>query len=414
MSFGQSRPRVLIAVAFVVLVNASTASAVCVTDGQGPCYRFWKVDAVFVAKVIAKERHRSGDPFGGNYQLQVIVAEAFRGVAIGERVTLFAPDGVCGGVNAADGGELFIYASRNKDDELWAQGCGDSGPLEDADADLAYARSVNEHGPAALVYGDVYQIDDRYDDERQFTPMSGVLLRVVGKNFAAEAFSDEEGNYAIILPGSGAYTIEALPPDGFAERFAGVTRFDIADRRSCYRAPFQLQRNGRIRGRVIDAQGQPIPHLVVETGDSEHFGKTDESGAFDIGPLSEGWYIIAALTGANRKLTFEDSKPVKIQHGQIAELKPLTAVATNDLVTLAIVVRGADAGDVFVQVISEASGQALGLPVLAGPEPIHVLVARDRSFEILAVSMTHEAKTVARSKAPETTITLTPRRQRPQ
>jgi hypothetical protein len=268
--------------------------------------------------------------------LQGIVAEAFRGVVLGEQLTLFAPDGECGGVNAADGGELFLYASRNKDGELWAQGCGASGPLENADADLAYARSVNEHGPAALLFGDVYQIDDRHDDERQFTPMFGVLVRVVGTNFAAEAFTDEEGNYSITLPGSGAYTVEALPPDGFAERVGGVTRFDIADPRSCYRSPFQLQRNGRVRGRVIDAQGQPIPHLVLETGDSGHFGKTDESGAVDIGPLSAGWYSITGLTGAERKVTFEGSKLIEIQHGQITELTPLTAVATNDLVTLAI------------------------------------------------------------------------------
>jgi hypothetical protein len=67
-----------------------------------------------------------------------------------------------------------------------------------------------------------------------------------------------------------------------------------------------------------------------------------------------------------------------------------------------------------VQVISEAGGQLLGVPILAGPEPIHFLVARDRAFEIHATSMTHEAKTVIRSSAPETAVTLTPRRLRPQ
>ena len=75
---------------------------------------------------------------------------------------------------------------------------------------------------------------------------------------------------------------------------------------------------------------------MLETGDSGHFGKTDESGAVEIGPLSAGWYSITGLTGAERKVTFEGSKLIEIQHGQITELTPLTAVATNDLVTLAI------------------------------------------------------------------------------
>ena len=41
---------------------------------------------------------------------------------------------VCGGVGAATGGELFIYASRNANGELWAHGCGESKPLEEAEA----------------------------------------------------------------------------------------------------------------------------------------------------------------------------------------------------------------------------------------------------------------------------------------
>jgi hypothetical protein len=242
--------RFLIAAAILLSV-ARPSQALCVTDGQGPCYRFWKVEAVFVAKILDKVPlpEPGGEPappdtirVGENYRLQVQVVEAFRGVTAGAMMTLFAPDGVCGGVNAENGGELFIYAGRNKSGELWAQGCGVSKRLEEAEDDLAYARSVTGHGPSALVYGDVYHREDR-DGDSDFAAMAGVRVRVSGEYFTAEAETDAEGNYAITLPGTGLYSIEVIPPEGFVDRFrnAGVARFEIADPRSCFSVPFQLQ-----------------------------------------------------------------------------------------------------------------------------------------------------------------------------
>jgi hypothetical protein len=401
--------RIVIATAFAVLGSASNASAVCVTDGQGPCFRFWKVDAVFVAKLTAKERHQPGDPFAENYRLQVIVVEAFRGVAQGARLTLFASDGVCGGVNAEDGGELFVYGSRNENGELWAQGCGESKPLEDAEADLAYARSVNEGGPAALVYGDVHQVEDVFGDARDFSVMGGVLVRVIGKNFVAEALTDADGNYAITLPGSGSYKIEALPPDGFAYRIGGAETFEIGDRRSCYRAPFQLKLNGRIRGRVVDDDDQPIANLIVRVGDSEQFAKTSESGEFEIGPLSEGSYSVVAQTGT-RVVQFHEAELIKIRAGEITVVPPLKPIELADLATLVIDVDAAEGGEVFVLVESADGAQTVGGPISAGVDPIRILVENDQSFKVVAASMTHEAKTIVRSRSPETFVTLTLRR----
>lgn len=251
MTAGQPIARAFIAVAFAFLANASSAFAACGDDGQGPCYRFWKVDAVFVAKVldtVPLREETDPEPAPGtftsvaNYRLQVRVAEAFRGVTAGDVMTLFAPDGVCGGVHAEDGGELFVYASRNTKGELWAQGCGVSKPLEEADADLAYARSVSEIGPSPLIYGDVFQFEDRTGGPEGFSAMGGVLVRVYGRDFEAETLTDQDGNYSMTLPGSGSFRIEVILPDGFADRLGnGTVRFEIEDRRSCYNVPFQLR-----------------------------------------------------------------------------------------------------------------------------------------------------------------------------
>jgi hypothetical protein len=248
--------RMLLAGGFVMIglfPAARPASALCGTDGQGPCYRYWESEAVFVAKVLDMVTIQPPDRLepppgmvwiGGNYRLQVRIAEAFRGVSAGTVMTLFAPGGVCGGVDAANGGELFIYATRNKAGELWAQGCGMSRPLELASADLAYARSVTSQGPSGVVFGDVFQRTDSYG--RDFSPMSGVRVRVSSGTFYAEVATDDEGNYSIIVPHAGPFIVEVLKTKGFAAwRDRSQEAVTLPDARGCFRVNFQLKPQAR-------------------------------------------------------------------------------------------------------------------------------------------------------------------------
>ena len=240
-----------------LVYSGANASASCMTDGQGPCNRFWKAEAVFVAKVLDKIPIREWAPSGAllpseimfgnsNARLQVRVAEAFRGVEAGAVLTLFAPDDVCGSVDARDGGESFVYASRNMAGELWAAGCGVSGPLENADADLEYARSVTSRGPEGFVFGDVFRRTDTYGDSRDFSAMAGIRVIVSGGGFHAEVVTDDEGNYSITVPDIGPYKVEVIRPTGFV---AWWDRSDetvtLPDRRGCYRVPFQLKPSGQ-------------------------------------------------------------------------------------------------------------------------------------------------------------------------
>jgi hypothetical protein len=232
----------------LTVCDASPVSAVCVTDGQGPCYRFWKTEAVFVAKVVQKEPLTPAPAssefvaLGGNYRLNVVVVEGFRGVKTGTQLILFAPDGVCGGVGANDGEELFVYASHNKSGELWAHGCGESKPVENAQADLAYARSVTNHGPSALIYGDVFERLDKYGDYRDFTAMQGIRIRVSNARFQGEATTDREGNYSIDVPDGGAYLVEVGVPRGYAVWWdEAKVSVDVPDRRGCFAQRFQLK-----------------------------------------------------------------------------------------------------------------------------------------------------------------------------
>ena len=405
--------RILIAAA-ILFAAARPSVASCITDGQGPCYRYWNVEAVFVAKVIEMTPFRIErlDPgvvyLGGDYRLRVIVVEAFRGVEGGATVTLFAPDGVCGGINAENGGELFVYALRNKSGELWAQGCGVSGPLERAAADLAYARSVHAQGPAAVFYGDVVQREDLTGGPADFSPMAGVRIRVRGVNFEAETETDDKGNYSLTLPGAGKYTAETMPPPGLANRFGDrPIAFELADRRACYRGDFQLQLNGRIRGRVVNDQGEPVSHLIVRDGAGKRSAKTDATGAFEIGPIEEGMYSISMISGS-RSPRFADAGLAAVLAGRITHLAPVTLPAGLELVMLSVTVTmPAEADDAVLVLTAKGGAEQHEEPIRSGSESIQFLVEKNESFELMAATPTHEAKAVARTSAPLTEVTLT-------
>jgi hypothetical protein len=402
--------RILIAAA-VLLVSARPSSASCVGYLQGPCNRFWNVETVFVAKVIDKvplpEPDLEVQPEYEvilKYRLQVRVVEAFRGVKAGAVMTLFAFRDE-GGVDAEDGSELFIYASRNKTGELWARGCL-SRTLERADADLAYARSVSGHGPPALVYGDVTHAEEDDDgDFLGFAAMAGVRVRVAGKDFTVETQTDAEGNYAITLAAAGQYSIEVIPPEGFAdESHDGPVRFEIADPRACHRAQFQLQLDGRIRGQVIDSDGQPVANLIVQTRDRTKAGKTDDSGRFEIGPLEKGFYRLSPVTGGHED-SFDSLEPVEVHAGQTTEVAPLIFNA-GDLVTLSVEINGPWEAD-GVQLLVTVDGSELGEPLTLKSGTTKFLIAKDQQCKIIAAGLKYLAQATVRSVAPDTTVTLT-------
>ena len=406
--------RILLSLVVACVLLSGSAEASCVTDGQGPCYRYWKVDAVFVAKVLEKvslpipglEVPEGMIAVGGDARLRVLVVEAFRGVKAGATLTMSAPDDVCAGIDAEDGGELFIYASKNKKGDLWAQGCGVSHPLEDAEADLAYARSVTNGGPPALVYGDVHLREDTYGDSRDFSALTGVRVRVTGKNFVAETETDQEGNYAITLPGSGTYSIDVITEEGLVNWFPEDRQFEIDDPRSCYRAMIQMRTNGRIRGRVVDDRGDPVANLVVGVGDDDGFGKTDESGAFEIGPLSPGTFSLSVVSGSrNYELMLGNARSVDVREGQVSEVKPLTLIGGSRLVIMSIDVTGPTADEALMEIRSE-TGQPVG-SLLRVNGTVQVLVRKNQSFEIVAATHTHDAKATVQVRAAPAHVTLT-------
>jgi hypothetical protein len=361
----------------IVIGSVRPAAAVCGSDGQGPCFRYWTVDAVFVA-------------------------------TSGARITLFLNTNECVGVSAEDSSEIFVYARRDAKRQLHALGCGQTKLLEEADEDLAYARSTTMGRPAWFMAtcSIVKTLPATRAISRQCKACASVFAQVTSRRRLKPTKKATIRSPCL----AGKYTIEAIPPDGFADRFDGERTFELPDRRACYKASFQLQQNGRLRGRVINREGEPVKNLMVRAGE-HRFAKTDLAGSFELGPLEEGNYTIGAATGSDKK-RFVDAPIAHVEAGHATDVPPLVADETKDLVTLVISVAGrrADAGPLYLLVT--VGSEELGGPIRVTDQATELLVEKKLSYELLAIEGDQEARLTVQPSLPLTEITLTLRPQK--
>jgi hypothetical protein len=88
-------------------------------------------------------------------------------------------------------------------------------------------------------------------------------------------------------------------PAGFAlDASAAVpTAIELRDPRDCAAVEVRLVQDGRIAGRVVDAQGRPVPGLTVELATSSvsqsKFASTDRDGRYAFAMLPPGRFVIA-------------------------------------------------------------------------------------------------------------------------
>jgi hypothetical protein len=318
---GGLRIAFVIAGFMTLFLNAKPAAGACVDSGQGPCYRYWGAEIVLLGEVKEKVL-LTKETLDNSYRLDVSVLEGFRGIGPEQAaITFHVRDGECGlDVNVGD--RVLFYASRGKDAKMWAS--SDSTALALAEEGLAYARLASAGAAAARVYGDVVHRDIDPQDGESFTPMPGVTVRVRRPGFDASAVTDVNGDYSMQLPGAGTYDIEIIAPRGLANRGPSRSSFRIEDAQGCFRLPFQLTTNGRIRGVVLNGKnGRPVPNLVVHAEEHYQRAVTDSAGAFDIGPLSAGTYELWAETGSGDGTLLAEE--VSVAQGRPTQLRPLVA-----------------------------------------------------------------------------------------
>ena len=278
--------RAIIVVVAMLGVEARPAVA-CTCFRMAPCEAYWQSDVVFVGTVTSQTNRKfrietvNGKKvtiIGDDTTATLTVDETFRG-SLGKTVTI-ATEGSCDLINWERDEKFLVYARRDGD-RLLASGCSRSGPLEDADDDVAYARSQPEKAALGFVQGIVSRPADSNVLDAT-TPVVDALVKVRGLPKAVTK-TNARGAFKILLP-PGDHQLDIIAPGLRVE--GGPPAVKIVARGACAIVEPQLVATGIARGRLVDHEGKPVAKISVVARNAakkwHRDATTDADGRFEL------------------------------------------------------------------------------------------------------------------------------------
>jgi hypothetical protein len=284
----------------LILLGGARVADACSCPSMPACQRFWTADAVFTG--VVTNVTWSEDKKQRLSQTTVVVERGFRGAS--GQVVLTGAFTSCH-YNFIVGQRYLVYAYRNADGTLGAGICSGTKPLTDAAEDLDYAEQPPLPGAGGRIYGRVRRIEQDLLDRRKSQDKYPAGVAITLRNSSGIALE-------LVTDAQGAFEATGLKPDKYAVSmdapatarvYYEPTTIDLKDR-ACVPVSVAYQSDGRIGGRIVDANGLPAGKVWVSVFPSEFTTKkeypevsmqtkiTDANGRYEIGPLPPGDYQV--------------------------------------------------------------------------------------------------------------------------
>ncbi|MDQ1558558.1 MAG: hypothetical protein QOD32_1618 [Pyrinomonadaceae bacterium] len=317
----------LLAVFALTIALAGRAEAFCpFYDDAPPCEAYWRAQAVFVGTVkeeVYSDIYQRGEGnTRWNYRRRITrfsVETAYKGVkgklaeVVNEEIMptpVVLPNGeqemrTVGGYTGCDyrfdvGETYFIYAnlSEEKDGTLTVS-MNRTRKLEDAAADLEYVNELPRAAPTAKIFGRIVRTDLSVGkDKGGLLPLAGIKVTARSGKRTFEALTDARGKYEL----------KDLPPGNYQVTPAYPAHLSAADgssparvsARGCAELDFHTYSNVSLKGRVLDAEGRPLPGFKValiaadgaETTSEGNYTFTDQEGHYVLPAIPAGRYLL--------------------------------------------------------------------------------------------------------------------------
>lgn len=302
----------LFAVTVSLLIIGSFGETVlacsCAMPGA-PCEAYWKAVAVFVGTVKelswAETENNIGDRVIKYRQpvFHFAIDQAYRGVSGSQVAVLTGQGGGDCGYGFKVGQQYLVYAYRSKEkkDLLTTSICTRTRPIDNASEDLEYIRGLSKAVPGALIYGEVLRTDRA--SFRQL-PIADVEVKIEGQGKSLSVTTDRDGKFRASGLPAGSYQVRVSPPDGLSS-YTTESEVKVEDR-GCGQTFFHLEIDGRISGRVLDAEGKPIQdaYIRIYSADAkdQHSGysngvSSDEEGRYQLKLVPPGRYKLIVNHG---------------------------------------------------------------------------------------------------------------------
>ena len=291
----------------------------CISSGP-PCEAAWKVDAVFLGKIVELHHDRKEPDSNGSVQFNGFlgthalfeISESFRGIA-GDTKQVKIRTGMGGGDCGYPfllGESYVVYAYRTKEGFLATGICSRTAPAASAEADLRYFHAFKANATDGYVYG---QVSDghskpRYDQPQGayvHEPISGAEVTLTGGKEIRKLTANEDGAFRFEHVPPGEYQVSAAK-EGYSSQIiwfaSGAPKIQV-HAGGCGFAPQLLVVDRRIVGTLVGVDGQPAVGVEVEvvpTKPAEQNSlpfpvaevKTDANGHYELKNLRPGEYYL--------------------------------------------------------------------------------------------------------------------------
>ena len=296
---------------------AEDARACSCAGNVPPCQAYWQASAVFVGTATgmtepprltveeARRREDAGEDVWSRRVFTFAVERPLRGV---EGTQVEVRTGMGGGdcgYGFRVGERYLVYAYRDeKTRELSTSICTRTRTLTRAGEDLQYVNGLAQGGQeGATIFGQVSKekrIAREDGDTSEQVPLAGVKVEVagVGKTFRVE--TDAAGKFVAAGLPAGEYAVRPELPETLMTY--GPDEKVRVEERGCAVTYFNAHVNGRLSGRVFDAEGRPAPKVSIRLSAAAkgemyfrghtNYATTDAEGRYEFKGIPEGRYIL--------------------------------------------------------------------------------------------------------------------------
>jgi hypothetical protein len=253
---------------FLMLLPGIRPAEACKCQSQAPpCAEYWKAAAIFRGRVdaVTRSHDSTGDPLNSRL-VTFSVLESLKGVESRPTIEVrTAGSNAACGFSFVAGREYVVYAWSEPDGRLATGRCSRTRPIDEAHADLSYARSVGAGGTAlGRISGRVVLRTrdlSRARDREQ--PMPGIDVMLRRGEILVSARTGATGMFAVEGLEAGSYTASLDLPGSFNVEMT-PKRVELPDARGCAVADAVVHPDGRVTGRAIESDGRAIEGLTVD------------------------------------------------------------------------------------------------------------------------------------------------------
>ena len=299
------------------LVLFNTAKGCSCMGGEQPCQAFGRASAVFVGTVTGVRTAKQPQP-RNREELDSLRRDEIdftpRTFTFSVELAFLGVDGtevdVATGMGGGDCGYDFqagkrylVYAYRLTQGNRLATGiCSRTKPYQAADEDIKFLGTLPTLSSGVTIYGEIRrQLHSvKRGDAKSVGPVADVAVVVEGEGERREVRADAQGHYRVSGLRPGEYKVTLSLPEELTVH-QPKQEVTIADR-GCAAVNYFVADNGRISGMVFDAEGQPIPKVLISLieaddhdieRDYSKLERTDQDGRYSFTAVPPGRYLLA-------------------------------------------------------------------------------------------------------------------------